>query len=398
MIIPKFIIDQSIINNEKLLLNNILTQQRQLKQTLALFLEKISDGIYNATDIQDSTSLISCLDSIKKSFGNIKDNINQILELKKYLDDSSLTSYDSSYFENYNKKYMELFEKISEDNVFYYSFMESLLKYMEVHFPKKSNNAVKTTNNTKEKEFKLEEAKVFNIDDYRIPTENRKKIVNTVNSTSFSDNISTSVNSSTDFKFSNYLDNINIDNNNNLNYLNSFNNSNYSSNIINTTSETSSNNVNTQIKNEPINIASNKNTNTGTPNDKILERTLYVSSSHKNAILPYSTVELENCFSSNPEKYSSIQDIIDKEYTVSLKNFQNSAISRFKETYNLARNKSGFSVLKSLSLANELLFASNVDPIIIRACKNVNELYIYLSCLEDNILNEFKCFKIIYDT
>ena len=102
--------------------------------------------------------------------------------------------------------------------------------------------------------------------------------------------------------------------------------------------------------------------------------------------------------SNNPEKYSSIQDIIGKEYTVPLKNFKNHAISRFKETYNLAKNKSGFSVLKSLSLANELLFASNVDPVIIRACKNINELYIYLSCLEDNILNEFRCFKIVYET
>lgn len=325
MIIPKFIIDQSIINNEKLLLNNILTQQRQLKQTLALFLEKISDGIYNATDVQDSTSLISCLDGIKKSFGNIKENINQILELKKYLDDSSLTSYDSTYFENYNKKYMELFEKISEDNVFYYSFMESLLKYMEVHFPERvTNDNTLPEKNTKEPKLKLEEVKVLNADDFKVP---EGKLQNT--------------------------------------------------------EETNSE------------IISSDNIKHDTT---ISERTLYVSSSHKNAILPYSTVELENCFSNNPEKYSSIQDIIDKEYTVPLKNFKNHAISRFKETYNLAKNKSGFSVLKSLSLANELLFASNVDPVIIRACKNINELYIYLSCLEDNILNEFRCFKIVYES
>lgn len=317
MIIPKFIIDQSIINNEKVLLNNILAQQRQLKQTLALYLEKISDGIYNATDIQDSTSLVSCLNGIKKSFGNIKDNINQILELKKYLDDSSLTSYDSSYFENYNKKYMELFEKISEDNVFYYSFMESLLKYMEVSFPESSTNTSQITNINTTKD---EDVKVFSTNDFEKTAE------------------------------------------------------------------------------QPIIETNESNDKEKLNSNKLHERTLYVSSSHNNAVLPYSTIELERCFSTNPEKYNSIQDIIDKEYTVSLKKFHNHAISRFKETYNLARNKSNFSLIKSFSLACELFFSSNVDPVIIRACKNVNELYIYLSCLEDNILNEFKCFKIVYES
>lgn len=322
MIIPKFIIDQSIINNEKVLLNNILAQQRQLKQTLALYLEKISDGIYNATDIQDSTSLVSCLNGIKKSFGNIKDNINQILELKKYLDDSSLTSYDSSYFENYNKKYMELFEKISEDNVFYYSFMESLLKYMEVSFPESSTNTSQITNinTTKDEDVKIEDIKVFSTNDFEKTAE--QPIIET----------------------------------------------------------------NESLDKEKLN------------SNELHERTLYVSSSHNNAVLPYSTIELEKCFSTNPEKYNSIQDIIDKEYTVSLKKFHNPAISRFKETYNLARNKSNFSLIRSFSLACELFFSSSVDPVIIRACKNVNELYIYLSCLEDNILNEFKCFKIVYES
>ena len=325
MIIPKFIIDQSIINNEKILLNNILVQQRQLKQTLALYLEKISDGIYNATDIKDSTSLVSCLNGIKKSFDNIKDNINQILELKKYLDDSSLTSYDSSYFENYNKKYMELFEKISEDNVFYYSFMESLLKYMEVSFPENSTNTSQITNinTTKDEDFKIEDVKVFSTNDFERTAEQP---------------------------------------------------------IIETNESNESNDK------EKLN------------SNELHERTLYVSSSHNNAVLPYSTIELEKCFSTNPEKYNSIQDIIDKEYTVSLKKFHNPAISRFKETYNLARNKSNFSLIKSFNLACELFFSSNVDPVIIRACKNVNELYIYLSCLEDNILNEFKCFKIVYES
>ena len=308
MIIPKFTIDQNIINNEIKVLNNILIQQRCLKQTLALYLRKISEGIYNADDVKDSNSLISCLNGIQKSFDNIKDNINQIIELKKYIEKALSNPCDTNYFEIYNERYTQIFEKISEDNIFYYSFMESLLKFMEVKFP-----GIKLENDT-----------------------NNKAASSQVKNTSQTE-------------------------------LN-----------INTT-EIKNNEILKQIKDSTY-----------------LEKTLFVSEKNGNAILPYSTNELENYFSNYPEKYSSIQDIIDKEYTISTKSFHNASMSRFKETFNLAR-KSKLSFIKSLNLANELFFNTNVDPIIIRACNNINELYIYLSCLEDNVLNEFKCFKIIYE-
>ena len=135
MIIPKFIIDQSIINAEIRVINSLLSQQRQLKQTLILYLEKISEGILNANDDQDSTSLVSCLNGIKMSFENIKGNIDTLLELRSFLEEASkLRAYDSKYFEKYNEDYIKIFEKISEDNIFYYTFMESILKYMSVVF------------------------------------------------------------------------------------------------------------------------------------------------------------------------------------------------------------------------------------------------------------------------
>ena len=315
MIIPKFTIDQNIVNNEIKILNNILIQQRCLKQTLALYLKKISDGIYNASDTKDSNSLISCLNGIQKSFDNIKNNINQIIELKKYIEKALFSPCDTNYFETYNENFMKLFEKISEDNIFYYSFMESLLKFMEVNFP-----------------------------DIKAPKLPEHKI---------------------------------------------------SSNSINTIAESTINSK--ELNSEgSVNRKSNKDIIIKQlEKATIAEKTLIISEKNKNAILPYTTNELENYFSNFPEKYSSIQDIIDKEYTISTKSFHNASMSRFKETFNLAR-KSNLTFIKSLNLANELFFNSNVNPIIIRACKSIDELYIYLSCLEDNILNEFKCFKIIY--
>ena len=136
MIGSKFTVDENIINNELKNLNNTLDEQRQLKKTLLLYLEKISEGIYNANDPKDDNSLISCLNSIQKSFDNIKKNINEIIDLKKYLENILKSTSNEQYsFDEYNSKYMKLFAKISEDNIFYYSFMESLLKYMEVVFP-----------------------------------------------------------------------------------------------------------------------------------------------------------------------------------------------------------------------------------------------------------------------
>lgn len=315
MIISKFVIDKNIINNEVKILNNILAQQRQLKKTLLLYLEKISEGISNAVDPKDSNSLISCLDGIKKSFENIKENINQLIDLKRYLENIiTFDAFDTSYLEKYNEKFLELFNKISEDNIFYYSFMESLLKYMMVLFPEK-----------------------------------------------------------------------NISSNSNIH--------NQSENICVKSTE-NSNNLETQKNSE--NLTEQINTTSINDFQQFIENTLLIYEKRKIAILPYSVLELEECFSNNPEKYSSIQDIINKEYTISLNQYKNASFSRFKETFKLAKNKSNFSFIESLNLANESFFNTNLDPAVISACKSMDELDIYLSCLEDGALEDFKCFDIIH--
>lgn len=313
MIGSKFILDENIINDELDTLNNILNQQRQLKKTLFLYLEKLSESLSNATDTHDTTSLISCLETIKKNFENIKENIDKIKELKKYLLDSlKLDFFDPIYFEKYNKDFKSLFNKISEDNIFYYTFMESILKHMTVNFPDFNSNTIKDISNNIELTPNVVSEKVLD---------------------------------------------------------------------------------ETEIKNKINKLQNNINHE----NLHLNENVLLVSEKNKNVVLPYSTVELEIFFSDHPEKYSSIQDIIDKEYTLPLKYYKHAAISRFKEAFYLARKKSKLSFLKSLSLANEVFFNSNLNPAIITACRNVDELYIYLSCLDDNALDKFNCFKIVYD-
>ena len=57
----------------------------------------------------------------------------------------------------------------------------------------------------------------------------------------------------------------------------------------------------------------------------------------------------------------------------------------------------GSSKLKALSLASELFMNYNLHPAIITACKSVDELDVYLACLEDNTLQDFRFFDIKYE-
>lgn len=125
------------------------------------------------------------------------------------------------------------------------------------------------------------------------------------------------------------------------------------------------------------------------------ERTLLIDNEAQIAILPYSLLDLEEFFSENPEKYSSINDIIEKEYTVSLDNYENTSISRFKQTFKLAKEKSNLSFFESLNYANKLLFENQVEPIVIAACSTIDELETYLDCLNNDVLDKFDYFTII---
>ncbi len=332
MIGSKFTMDENIINSELRNLNNTLNEQRQLKKTLLLYLEKISEGISNANDPKDSNSLISCLNGIQKSFDNIKENINNLIELKQYLENITRSSEDDQIsYSDYNSKYVLLFEKISEDNIFYYSFMESLLKYMEVIFPE---NLPPIPIFDKDEDALFENKEINHFDESLLEDDETHDFEETLFNKNFESNLSEN------------------DNYNNDNY---------------------------NIEDE----------------QDLLDKTLLVSSKTQTAILPYSISDLETFFLNNKEKYSSMQEIIDEKYTVSLNEYKSPAFSRFKEAFALAK-KSNLPFLQALNLANELFFNTNLNPIVIKACKNLNELDIYLSCLENNCLNDFNCFNIIY--
>lgn len=96
-------------------------------------------------------------------------------------------------------------------------------------------------------------------------------------------------------------------------------------------------------------------------------------------------------------KFLSTKEVIDKVYTLPLDNFKNAPIARFREAFNLVRHKENKSVLFALDLALELMFNYKLNPIIIAACKNLDELDIYLDCLEENELTDFPYFKVKFE-
>lgn len=132
-------------------------------------------------------------------------------------------------------------------------------------------------------------------------------------------------------------------------------------------------------------------------NTTLKENTLIISDKDKKIILPYNISKLQEKLENNKDKYNSIQDIIDKDYTVPLDAYKNSSLSRFKEAFNLIKDKEKGSLKDAFDLGFELFFNSNLNPAIITACKNLDELDIYLSCLDDNELDKFKCFDIVYE-
>lgn len=123
---------------------------------------------------------------------------------------------------------------------------------------------------------------------------------------------------------------------------------------------------------------------------------LLISEKLDKVILPYTVSELKQLLNKDNE-YSSLQDIIEQEYTLPLKKFSNPVVSRFKQAYHLSRNKEKLSIFASLDLAFELAFNYNLHPAVIAACKNIDELDIYLSYLEDNETEKFNIFKIQYE-
>lgn len=124
---------------------------------------------------------------------------------------------------------------------------------------------------------------------------------------------------------------------------------------------------------------------------------LIVSEKEQKAYLPFFYSEIENIYQNSNNKYQTLQDVINNLYILPLNKFKNSAIARFRESFHLIREKEKGSITKALDLGLELMFKYELNPIVIAACRNLDELDIYLDCLEEKELHDFTCFEIKFE-
>ena len=125
--------------------------------------------------------------------------------------------------------------------------------------------------------------------------------------------------------------------------------------------------------------------------------TLLISEKLGKVILPYKAKEVLDIFNNENGRYSSLEEVIEEKFTRKFSDFKNQYISRYKETLKLTREREKFSLSDSIILATEIMYKKYLHPAIIAACRTLDELDVYIDCLDKNELEDFKIFKIKYE-
>lgn len=131
-----------------------------------------------------------------------------------------------------------------------------------------------------------------------------------------------------------------------------------------------------------------------------IQDNLVLRVSEKNHIveLPYTKLEIEKFLKQYPNDYKTPQDVIDKEFTGTYAMYnKHPIIARFREAYYLSRNKEMKSILDSFNFAKSLMFKRELNPTIIAAVKSEDQLQDYINCLENDKLEDFHHFTIIFE-
>lgn len=132
----------------------------------------------------------------------------------------------------------------------------------------------------------------------------------------------------------------------------------------------------------------------GTNENKVL----IISEKENKVYLPYKKTELKAYLSQYPTSYYSYKNVIEKEFILPLNYFMNNpSMARFRETYSLYRDREATSVIEALKKALSLAFKSELNPAVIAACKTKKQLNNFILYLDENKLNDFSDFEIIYD-
>lgn len=157
-------------------------------------------------------------------------------------------------------------------------------------------------------------------------------------------------------------------------------------------------NTNSSKKN-PEELSVTKESNYSNEDETITENSiLIVSEKLKKVFLPYTKHEIFLYLDQYPDSYLSFQDVIEKEFVLSLDYYmKHPVVARFREAYSLIRDREAKSVIDAFKFAIDIMFRYELNPVIIAACKTEEQLENYLNCLKKNKLEDFKDFEIRFE-
>ena len=125
--------------------------------------------------------------------------------------------------------------------------------------------------------------------------------------------------------------------------------------------------------------------------------TLLISEKQGKVILPYKAEEVLEIFNNGEKKYNSEEEVIEEKFTRNFSDYKVQFASRYAETMKLARDRENYSLIDAVTIATEMMKKRFLHPAIISACRTLNELDVYLDCLDKNELEDFKIFKVKYE-
>lgn len=125
--------------------------------------------------------------------------------------------------------------------------------------------------------------------------------------------------------------------------------------------------------------------------------TLIISEVTGKVILPYTAKEVQELLDSEDNEFKDANEVIEQVFTREFLDYKVQFASRYSETMKLAREREQFSFTDSITLATEMMRKRYLHPAIISACRTLNELDVYLDCLDKNELDDFKIFKVKFE-
>jgi len=125
--------------------------------------------------------------------------------------------------------------------------------------------------------------------------------------------------------------------------------------------------------------------------------TLLISETQNKVILPYTSKEINDILNDEKNNYQSVNEVIENIFTRPFSDYKVQFISRYSETMKLAKDKEKCGLTEAINLSIEMMKKKYLHPAIITACRNLDELDVYLDCLDKNELDDFKIFKIKYE-